>query len=197
MASSPAHYKSSGRGGSLVGASWAFAFLVWPVGLILSLVSRSRGNRYVGPLVCSLIVGVLSIGFAVASSHTTSTSRTPAANSYLSAWNTLIASEKAASNEWNGGADAASATAGINADIAADQAFATAVGQITFPSNDQSDATKVLSANTALETTLSALASVTGNPAVFNQEYPQYTAAFTALSAANATLSSDLGLVVK
>ena len=50
---------------SLTVLAWIFAFLFWPVGLVLALVARSKGLRARGPLIASIAVGVVSIAGVV------------------------------------------------------------------------------------------------------------------------------------
>ena len=115
--------------------------------------------------------------------------------SYVSAFNTMnTASNDGITKQNTINSDPAGATAGINEQISARQAFDTAVTAIVFPSAAQSDAQQVLSADAALEQALGTLAVNTDNIANFNSVFATVTPAQNVFTSANAALSNDLGL---
>jgi hypothetical protein len=126
---------------------------------------------------------------------TTTDPTAAAAAAYISAYNAMVNAENPEITAENAdGNNSAALTADINNRIATRQTFDTAMQSITFPSSAQSDAQQVTAADAALETALNQLAANTDDTTNYNSVFATVSTAETQFSAADATLSSDLGV---
>jgi len=162
--------------------------------------------RVVLPLILLGALVVLVVG-AIASSNksgpsavaTTTPAATPAeiaGNAYVAAFNTMNNVANAQLSAENGvTSDPSASSAAWNAQIAARQAFDSAVENIRFPSADEADAKQVIATDTALESAEGTLAANTDNVVNYNSIFTTVTSAENAFAAADKALSNDLGLV--
>jgi hypothetical protein len=180
-------------------------------------ISQGQPNRKrTGFIVAGSIVGaiILIIVVAAVSSHksnttaavnptsgaapstTTTTDPTAAAAAaYVSAYNSMIGAENPEITAQNAdGSDPTAQSNDINSRITTRQTFDTAVQAITFPNADQADAQKVISADAALENALGQLSANTDDAGNYNSIFATVTTAEAQFAAADAALSSDLGL---
>jgi hypothetical protein len=93
--------------------------------------------------------------------------------------------------------DASTQAAGFEQQIALLDYFQGSVAAISFPSNAQADAKRVLSTTAAEVSDLRNLEANIGNIPEYNQILTQLTSAQASVASANAALFSDLGLVVQ
>jgi hypothetical protein len=161
----------------------------------------------VAALVVLLVVVGLGVGIAVAASKNKAASPVAspapalsqadiAGTAYGDAFNkmnTVANAQTAAQN----GTDPAATAAAWNAEVAARQAFDTAVGQLNFPDADRADAKQVIQADAALESAEGTLAANTNDVSNYNSVFSTVSTAENAFAAADKTLSNDFGLVTK
>ncbi|MFZ0129245.1 MAG: hypothetical protein WAL77_07465 [Candidatus Dormiibacterota bacterium] len=134
-------------------------------------------------------------GAAANSSASAAAAELVAASAYSTAFNAMVTAVNAQIAEQNkASTDPTGAAAAINAQISARQTFDTAVQAITFPPADAADVQAVLSADAALENVMGTLAANTDNISNYNAIFNTVTPAQSALTAADASLSGELGL---
>jgi hypothetical protein len=132
---------------------------------------------------------------AAPSASTTTDPTAAAAAAYVSAYNSMSGAESPEISAQNADAsDPTTQTNDINSRIATRQTFDTAVESITFPSAAQADAQKVISADAALEDALGQLSANTDDVGNYNSIFATVTTAEAQFAAADAALSSDLGV---
>ncbi len=90
--------------------------------------------------------------------------------------------------------DPTTSAAGINGRVQVRQTFDAALKTIQFPASAQADAQKVLSADAALESALGQLAANVGDISNYNSIFATVNTEESAFAAADAALSSDLGV---
>jgi hypothetical protein len=133
-------------------------------------------------------------GGGVADSTTSTIDPTVAASTaYVAAYNTMNTGENAQVAIQNG-TDPTATGAAINQRITLRQTFDQAVKAITFPSNATSDASKVLTADASLESSLGTLSANTSDTANYNQIFVTVTQDEATFAAADTALANDLGL---
>ena len=168
----------------------------------LGTPKKSRKGVVV-PLVILAVLVIAAVG-AFASSNKTGTSAVattaPAAsqadvagNAYVAAFNKMSDSVNAQTAAENG-TDPVATSAAWNAEVAARQAFDSAVGNINFPNADEADAKQVIATDTALESAEGTLAANTDSVFNYNSIFTTVTTAENAFAAADKALSNDLGL---
>jgi len=132
---------------------------------------------------------------AAPSASTTTSPTAAAAAAYVSAYNSMIGAEDPEISAQNAdGSDPTAQSNDINSRITTRQTFDTAVQAITFPSAAQADAQKEISADAALEDALGQLSANTGDVGNYNSIFDTVTTAEAQFAAADAALSSDLGV---
>ncbi len=126
-------------------------------------------------------------------SPTTSNPTAAATSAYVTAYNTMINAENPDITNQNSN-DPTTSAAGINGRVQVRQTFDAALKTIQFPASAQADAQKVLSADAALESALGQLAANVGDISNYNSIFATVNTEESAFAAADAALSSDLGV---
>jgi len=132
-------------------------------------------------------------GGATSTTSTTADLTAAASAAYGAAYNTMQTADNAGIDQQNS-SDQSTQIAGINARVQVRQTFDTAIQAIQFPTSAQTDAKAVLSADVALETALGDLSVNVNDTANYNSVFQTVSTDLSAFAAADAALSSDLGL---
>ena len=163
------HYQSSGHGkATMWRVAGAIVILVVTFGIISVYNRGSSGNG----------------------------SSSAAQASVVKAYNTLSQSDSKTTNMINSG-DPTTQTDGINAQVAAHQAFDNALTNTSFPSGAQADTKSVLVADAAIESDLGGMVANVNDVAAYNVNLDQLNSDMTGFATANAALNADLGIVHK